>query len=724
MKENEAQALETLETVTKQMAAAVTRCSRDFRYLWANQAYADWIRRPLNDIIGHPILEVLGKDAFEALLPHFNGVLTGKTVRYEQETNFQGIGPRWILAAYTPTFDADGAINGWVAVVVDITERKRAEETIQDSEQRFRLVGDTAPVLIWMSGTDRLCTYFNKPWLNFTGRTIESELGNGWAEGVHSEDLQRCMDTYTRAFDRREKFQMEYRLRRHDGEYRWIFDVGVPRYSQDGSFAGYIGSCVDVTDRKLAEEVHLRLAAIVQSSDDAIVGVDTNGIIADWNQGAERLFGYYAKEAIGRNISFLWAADGVGDSSEVLKRVLRGEVVRNYETVRLRKDGTHVSISLTVCPIIDVEGRIIGASGIIRDVTEQKRAEDTLRKSEERFRLAAQAGKMYAYEWDVTTDVLVRSSEYANILGATEPERFTRQQFMDKIHPDDRARFNAAISQLTPDDATSEVTYRFLCPDGALIWLKNRGRAFFDREDRMMRVIGMVADVTDYKHAEEAVSDMTRKLVEAQEQERAHIGRELHDNITQRLALLAIEINQFQEDYCDRNQSNLPSEARDHMRALHRMTSDISADVHALSHELHSSTLEYLGLVTGMRSWCREFGERQKLEIAFQSHNVPELPQEISLCLYRVLQEALQNAAKHSGAKRIEVELAENAGVIHLIVCDLGQGFDTNASRRSRGLGLTSMKERARLVGGTIVIDSKPMGGTTIHVCVPRPRTA
>ena len=596
MDENEAQALDTLETVTKQMAAAVTRCSRDFRYLWANQTYANWIQRPLNEIIERPILEVLGKDAFEALLPHFKRVLTGKTVRYEQETNFQGIGPRRISAVYTPTFDANGATNGWVAVVLDTTERKRAEETIQESEQRFRLVADTAPVLIWMAGTDKLCTYFNKPWLNFTGRAMESELGNGWAEGVHSEDLRRCMETYTQAFDRRESFQMEYRLRRNDGEYRWIFDVGVPRYSQDQSFAGYIGSCIDVT--------------------------------------------------------------------------------------------------------------------------ELKRAEDTLRKSEERFRLAAQAGKMYAYEWDVTTDVLVRSSEYANILGAKEPERFARQEFMDKIHPDDRARFTAAISQLTPDNPTSEVTYRFLSPDGALTWLKNRGRAFFDGEGRMKRVIGMVADVTDYKQAEEAVSGMTRKLVEAQEQERAHIGRELHDNISQRIALLAIELNQFQE-----NNSDLPSEARGHIRALHRMTSDISADVHALSHELHSSTLEYLGLVTGMRSWCKEFGERQKLEIAFQSHNVPELPQEISLCLYRVLQEALQNAAKHSRAKRMEVELAEKAGDIHLIVRDSGQGFDINAPRGNRGLGLTSMQERARLVGGTIVIDSKPMSGTTIHVYVPLQRT-
>jgi PAS domain S-box-containing protein len=176
----------------------------------------------------------------------------------------------WLERNCHAYFDAHGKIKRIVGMVIDVTERQHAEETLRESETRFRFVADTAPVMIWMSNTDKLCTYFNKPWLDFTGRTSEQEIGNGWTEGVHKDDIQKCLETYTQSFDRRESFEMEYRLQRHDGEYRWIFDIGVPRYTQEGSFAGYIGSCVDVTERKRAEQSRFRHAAIVESSEDAI----------------------------------------------------------------------------------------------------------------------------------------------------------------------------------------------------------------------------------------------------------------------------------------------------------------------------------------------------------------------------------------------------------------------------------------------------------------------
>ncbi len=232
-----------------------------------------------------------------------------------------------------------------------------------------------------------------------------------------------------------------------------------------------------------------------------------------------------------------------------------------------------------------------------------------------------------------------------------------------------------------------------------------------DAEGNLLHSATVHVDITERKRAEEALSTVNQRLIEAQEEERTRIGRELHDDINQRLAMLAIELEQLEDD---------PSEIRSRVEELRKQTTEISDDVQALSHELDSSKLEHLGAIGGMRSWCREFGERQGIQIEFKSPEAKiSLPREIGLCLFRVLQEALHNAAKYSGVRWIEVQLREDAAEIHLLVSDLGRGFDLETATQGRGLGLTNMQERVRLIKGFIEIQSKPMGGTTIHVRVP-----
>jgi PAS domain S-box-containing protein len=235
---------------------------------------------------------------------------------------------------------------------------------------------------------------------------------------------------------------------------------------------------------------------------------------------------------------------------------------------------------------------------------------------------------------------------------------------------------------------------------------------------RGQEVVGAVVafiDITHRKLAEAALAGISRKLIEAQEHERTRIARELHDDIGQRLALLAIELQQLPEGFPD-----LPDKVSDRVTELWKQTSEIATDLQSISHELHSSKLQYLGVTAAIRGFCKEFGEQQKVEINFTSHDLPmPLSPDISLCLFRVLQEALHNSAKHSGVRHFEVRLWGTADEIHLTVSDSGIGFDREATKVGRGLGLTSMEERLKLVNGTLSIDSQPKGGTTIHACVP-----
>ncbi|HEY6373491.1 MAG TPA: sensor histidine kinase [Candidatus Sulfotelmatobacter sp.] len=221
--------------------------------------------------------------------------------------------------------------------------------------------------------------------------------------------------------------------------------------------------------------------------------------------------------------------------------------------------------------------------------------------------------------------------------------------------------------------------------------------------------------MTERKRAEEALASVSRRLIDAQDQERARIARELHDDFGQRLAMVTNELEQFQQDSID-----LPSEVRRRIRELQQETSEIAASVQSLSHELHSSKLELLGIATSVRGFCREFCEKQSVQIDFQVHDVPShLSSDISLCLFRVLQEALHNSVKHSGVRHFDVRLWGTSHEILLAIRDSGAGFDREKARTGPGIGLISMEERLKLVEGTLSIDSQPKQGTTVCARVP-----
>ena len=425
------------------------------------------------------------------------------------------------------------------------------------------------------------------------------------------------------------------------------------------------------------------------------------------------MLGYREDELCGMNCSQFANPEDSQDDWHLFQQ-LRAGVIDKYSLEKryVKKHGGQLWGNLNVSLLRNGDGESPLVFALVEDITERKRSEEALLESEERFRLAAQAAKMYAYEWDVPTDKVVRSEEYVNVLSYQEKE-LTRQQILATIHPDDRALVIGSVDQLTPQNPTSQISYRVLQPDEPVVWLEKSARGFFDEQGKLLRMIGMVANITERKLTEAALANVSGRLIEAQEQERSRIARELHDDIGQRLAMLAINLAQLQRS--PPNSSELPSRIGE----LQEQTSGLAADIQSLSHELHSSRLQYLGVAAAMRGFCGEFGEQQKVEIDCKIHDLPApLSPDISLCLFRVLQEALHNSTKHSGVRYFEVELCGTPDGIHLTVSDAGAGFDIDAAKASRGLGLISMEERLRLVGGELSINSQPKRGTTIHAHV------
>jgi signal transduction histidine kinase len=362
--------------------------------------------------------------------------------------------------------------------------------------------------------------------------------------------------------------------------------------------------------------------------------------------------------------------------------------------------------------IVLVSVLLLGVFAFVKEYLANRELTSDVGLANERLRLAVNAGGMYAFEWDAETDLILRTEKSTKILKWIDAD--TGRLFIASVHPDDRETYATTVTGRTPDSPTYQTSYRMVSPDGSTVWLEESGHVFFNDKGRMLRTIGMVVDTTEQKLAEEALASVGRRLIEAQEKVRYRIARELHDDLGQRLAMLSIELEQLRQ-----NSPDLPAEVCSRVSVLREQVLGVATDVRALSHDLHSSKLEYLGITTAMRGFCKEFSEQHKVEIVFAHDEVPRtLPQEIALCLFRVLQEALQNAVKHSGVRRFEAELRYASHEIHLTVKDSGTGFNCEAAKNGRGLGLMSMEERLKLVNGTFLIESQPKRGTTIHARV------
>ena len=473
------------------------------------------------------------------------------------------------------------------------TKRRKTEAVLGESEVRFRLVADAAPVMMWMSGTDRLCSYFNRPWLQFTGRALRQELGNGWSEGVHPNDLNACLDTYTRAFDRREAFEREYRLRRHDGGYRWIFEHGVPRFSARGSFAGYIGTAVDLTARKLAEENQERFRSVFEYSAVGMALVSNDGRWIQVNRALCEILGYSERELLARDFQSLTHPDDFEADLSYAQKVFTGQIrFYHMEKRYIHKQGHIVWVTLTASAVPDAVGRVSYGVAQVQDITARKNVEAALRRDQEE--LQSLAGRLIMSTTSSSVSRRIRSNSRA---ASALPTRLWRR--MSKSTQSSASRFISTSCK-----------------------------------SRAMRL---------------------------------------------------------------------------------RSSSCI---MRRLSHNEHHPQWD-LGLQHGVASFCQDFSRKHGIAAKLvHEGDLKQIPETVCFTLYRVLQEAMSNVAKHSGADRVTVMLAVHDHQALLRVTDEGRGFEIGSER---GLGLISMRERLRLVGGTMRVNSSPLRGTDVEAVVPIP---
>jgi PAS domain S-box-containing protein len=342
--------------------------------------------------------------------------------------------------------------------------------------------------------------------------------------------------------------------------------------------------------------------------------------------------------------------------------------------------------------------------------------EEALRRKEAELAHAQRLANVGSWHWYPETDTVVWSDELYRISGIDPTLPAVSYGEHSKLYtPESWGRLRQAVEEALRNGTPYELELEMIRADGARRWVIARGDVLRDDTGRIVQLQGTVQDITERRKTLEALSGMSRRLIEAQETERTRIARDLHDDFGQRLAMLSVSLEQLKRAVPDADNG-----LRLRLEELRKQVQDISAGIHALSHELHSSKLRHMGMVNAMRGFCAELSEQQKVEIDFTDRDVADtVPQHIATCLFRVLQEALHNGVKHSKARHFDVTVQATTDAVCLTVADSGLGFDPGAGIGGQGIGLSSMQERLKLVDGVLSIESQPGRGTTIRARVP-----
>jgi PAS domain S-box-containing protein len=746
----------------------VTRCSRDFRFLWVSPGYAAWLGRPVADFLGRPIADVLGDETFQWLRPKFERVLAGELLEYETVLNLPEVGRRWVAASCAPTRDSAGVVDGWIGVITDVTSRKAAEEEVLRQALIVESTGDAVLsrslnglVLSWNDGARRLFGYAEG---DVVGRPFAMMVPG---DLLHEEEAILARVRQGEHIERYETTRL-----RNGGT---PVDVSVtisPVRNHAGEIIGVCDIVRDITDRKQIERVlrwSLAFERMVSDLSRTFISLPDDEIEANVHRSLaqigtcldlDRVTLYDLPSAGGAlEARWTWTKPGIVSTPVPLATgwapwwtawTRRGEEMLvsgpedfpedavaelNYfrraalasvasMPLRAGTDVTGAVVFVTLHRQITWTDELVAQLRIIADIfsnaLKRKVAMDELRatqaatrESEERFRLVANTTPAMIWMSGPDTGRTYSNQSLVAFAGRA-PEALLGHGWTEHVHPEDLPGCWSAYAAAFERRERFEVEYRVRRHDGVYRWLVDDGVPRFEMDGSFAGYIGSCVDVTDRKDAESMRSNFSLRLIQAQEEERAGVSRELHDDINQRVVLAALRLEAL------RGLRDVPDAAKEQVARVVEQLGELSSDIQALSHRLHNTKLEQLGIRAAATGFCREVAAQHGIQIEFEAAGIPDrLRPDISVCVFRVLQEALQNATKHSAASRVDVSLAATAAELQLIVKDAGRGFRIDEASRGSGIGLTNMRERLRLVQGTLSIATTPGEGTTLTARVP-----
>jgi PAS domain S-box-containing protein len=474
--------------------------NKDSQYEYANKAYLNWYETDYENVIGKKVEEFLEPEVYKLVKEHIQKALKGESTKYEIKVPYKNL-QRHSETTYIPQFDREGNVKGFLALVIDITERKKIEET----NARLAAIVQTSDDAIIGKTLDGTITSWNRAAEKLFGYTEQEIIGQSILKLIpkDKQDEEPQIISKLRQGEKIDHFETKRVTK--DGH---LLDISLtisPIKDSNGVTIGASKIARDITERKRTEELNARLAAIVQSSDDAIIGKTLDGIIMSWNNAAERLFGYSEQEMIGQSITKIIPPDRIGEEHEILRQLRQGKKIEHFETKRMARSGKLIDISLTTSPIRDSTGEVIGASKIARNISQQKETERLIHENAERFRMAVEITNLGTWECDPDDLTLYCSPETKKICGFPEDEIPKTNELFDHIYEEDRKNFLEQVSNAIDPAGEGKFDLQIRIHrynNGELCWLHIQGKIFFNSDLFPGRLVGTVLDITEEKSRE------------------------------------------------------------------------------------------------------------------------------------------------------------------------------------------------------------------------------